>query len=139
MNFSITSGEQSLQVFTATLILSPFCSVQDSLRFKSIWLKLKKTNWVFQGHISCKRDESAYDTAVDSFVDLSKEALAEDPPQSNVTPLNPILDRCNKSIFEPVKVSWCKRGEFVIDHLVTDSTHIQIYKPDFGLSSRISQ
>lgn len=42
MNFSITSGEQSLQVFTATLILSPFCSVQDSLRIKSIWLKLKK-------------------------------------------------------------------------------------------------
>lgn len=27
MNFSITSGEQSLQVFTATLILSPFCLI----------------------------------------------------------------------------------------------------------------
>lgn len=33
MNFSITSGEQSLQVFTATLTLSPLCSVQVRLGF----------------------------------------------------------------------------------------------------------
>lgn len=31
MNFSITSGEQSLQVFTATLTLSPFCPIKHML------------------------------------------------------------------------------------------------------------
>lgn len=118
MNFSITSGEQSLQVFTATLILSPFCSIQEFFfSSQNDWNRKKKYRF--------PQDKSTYDTVVDSFVDLSKEALPEDPPQNNVTPLNPVLDSCNKWRLEPVKVYWARSWWQMMTVRLTRSTDLK--------------
>lgn len=109
MNFSITSAEQSLQVFTATLIRSPFCfkpqpkntSVDISANSKVCNLytfaSACKENILCSPTVDRQENQTAQQGKfthvifVNSIVNFPEKTLTKDSAENNVTSVDPVL------------------------------------------------
>lgn len=137
MNFSMTSGEQSLQVFTATLILSPFCSIKKQKVIMILYMHRKhiyadSTLCTLSSLLAYCTWKYTYSFFVNSIIDFSKKSLAKNSSESDVISVDLVLHNCRtrlKFVSEFPQVSVCK----------IHSTVETFNRPDFGLSSGISQ